>query len=264
MSFIGQELIVEEMLGFVDRIRKGENYNFLITAPSGYGKNDFTYRICNLITGDMNKVVLYKPKQELEFLTGYRVHIFDEVHKFNTPEQLYPYMDANRFVIFLLTNEKGELLEPLVNRCIHFSFRDYTEKEITLIVKETFESKLVFLPDNLCAVIARESNLNPRVAKKDIGDRLVNLFDLHGLPTTEKELLYYLETYLGIVNGLNSDCRKYLDFLRKRDKCSLDLLSNAIQLEKEYIKRQIEPLLVRRGLIDITSRGRSISKIGEL
>jgi Holliday junction resolvasome RuvABC ATP-dependent DNA helicase subunit len=260
MSFIGQDRIKEEMLGFVEQIKKGKNFSFLITAPSGCGKNDFTFRITYMITGDNRKVSYYNIKGEFEFNYNNRIHVFDEIHNLTTPEVLYPIMDSKKYTIFLLTNEKGELKEPLRNRCITFAFVDYTEGEVTQIVKEKLEQDGFYLPDNLCSFIARESNLNPRVAKEDISVRLVNLFRMKGTAYTEQDLKYYLETYLGIVNGLNQDCRKYLEFLRKRNNCSLDLISNAIQLEKEYIKRQIEPLLVKRGLIDITSRGRSISK----
>jgi len=51
------------------------------------------------------------------------------------PEFLYYFLDSGKFTFFLLSNESGNLKEPLINRCIPFIFHPYSQKEINLMVK---------------------------------------------------------------------------------------------------------------------------------
>ena len=263
MGFYGQSKIVEELLGFVERIKKGENYNFLLNAGSGQGKTLLAKTICELIDPNIfhTRIYSFPLKAKFSFNTRYRLNILDEVHRTTEPEELYPYMDSGKYVFILLSNLKGKVVEPLRNRCISYTFEEYSESEIQGIVKETIESKGMILPDSFYLQIAIESNLNPRVAKTDLSARLVNLFGLHGIPKNIDELKLVLKDRLGVINGLNEECREYLRFLGSREYSSLDTISAYLQQPSDYVKYDIEPILIRRGLIEITSKGRTLVQV---
>lgn len=264
MSFFGQSKIVKELLGFVERIKKGENYSFLIIARTGMGKTHMVKAICNMIDPVPNHVRTLVFPCEFNYNPGYRLYVLDEIHRLNTPEVLYPFMDAKRQTFFLMSNLKGELVEPLRRRCITFTFQDYTESEVKEIIREELESKGLRLPDDYYLQIALESNLSPGIAKDNIIPRLINLFGMDGIPKNLSELKEVMKESLGIIDGLNEECRLYLAFLAQRQYSSLDTVSAYLQQPPAYVKYEVEPILIKKGLIQITSRGRTLTGIETL
>jgi Holliday junction resolvasome RuvABC ATP-dependent DNA helicase subunit len=265
MDFVGQKELIEELLGFVEQMRKGKNFNFLFSASSGYGKTDLASRICSLLEPDPKNIAYYQVEEgrTFDFRPFCRIQIIDEAHFFSGPEVLYQYMDSGKYIFFLLTNERVRLKEPLENRCIRFSFKDYSLEEITFIVKRKMSDEKIVLSDELCSIIAKESNLVPRVAIK-LCERLINLFLLHGLPKSTLDVTQLLEKYLGVIDGLDLEHRKYLNYLKSIEFASLDTLCGVLSLDRNYIKLVVEPLLLKRGLITITGKGRTLIKVTKI
>jgi Holliday junction resolvasome RuvABC ATP-dependent DNA helicase subunit len=254
MRFIGQEHIIRELDIILELAQKDINFstNLLFRAPSGYGKTSLALRCAT----ELKSWEYILPRSEFFPIDmTKRLHIIDEVHLIKNPEFLYPFMDTRKIHIFILcTNESGELKEPLINRCIQFIFEPYTTENICALVNNIFEGKLgrEFIQE-----IASNCQSNPRIAIV-ISQRLLNIFTIYGFPRTMDELRNYLRDYLNINDGLNELHERYISFLRRAHRASLDLISYATHLDKATIKRDIEPYLIDRGIISITARGREI------
>lgn len=249
--FVGQRKLWTLLDVLVPEMRKGENINLMFRAPSGYGKTKMAVMVALDITNEQDiQYELPDSSGEVYIDESKRVIVIDECHELKQPEIIYPLMDSKKHCIFLCSNETGELKEPLVNRCIQLIFDDYEITEIEAMVNILLPN----LPVEFIMTIAENCQLNPRITKK-ICQTLGYIFE-RNKPNSVEELKYIISNTLQIENGLNLEQRRYLDFLCKVNRASLDLISSAIRIDRKTIQRDIEPYLIRLGKISITSRGR--------
>jgi Holliday junction resolvasome RuvABC ATP-dependent DNA helicase subunit len=266
-NFFGQKEIIAEVKVLIHFMEQGENFNILLRGSSGYGKTTLARIIAEAVARKSKKNIIteYIPDQTgfIPFddynLQQSRVHIIDEVHQIRTPEMFYPAMDSGNNVFLFMTNSSGLLPEPLQNRCISLIFDDYTNEEIGLIVTDYVINELkITLTQDLIMEIVRNSNGNPRVSKM-ISLRLRNYFITHKYPDTVEELKEILFNFLGIKDGLNKVHRGYLKLLESNDSMSLNLICGLLNVDKGTILYEIEPVLMKRGLISITNKGRQLN-----
>ncbi len=246
--FINQSAIFKE-LKLLAREARYHSFNILLRARSGYGKTT----LAKIFLSDLEKLwgyeaCQYEPGEE-RFSPLYRVHFYDECHLIKNPEFLYRYMDSGRYIFVFASNLSGSLKEPLINRTIQFYFEDYTEEHIKLIL----ESKLPYLSKPNIEFLSDKCRLNPRIATK-IAERL-NFALKKQNPSPE--MLKKILTSMGIYDkGLTRQDLKYYQCLKIHSPASLQLISSITGLDKETIINEIEPHLIKLGLIKITSRGR--------
>jgi len=258
MRFIGQEGILKELQYIIPEFEIGNNMNILFAAPSGFGKTTLALLIVGKLKQEEN-TVLYIPDNDGHIFLDLerRFQIIDEAQTLKNPEILYPYMDKKDNSFFILTNELGLLKEPLINRCIPFYFQPYTNEDILEIVMDTLITYEI--DENLGEIIVQNCKNNPRVAIK-LCERLENIFKHKGIPKTREDIEFILQDILGIYNGLNQMDFIYLRFLNSVEKAGLDAISNYTRLDKNTIRKEIEPFLLENGIIEITSRGRILRK----
>lgn len=250
-SFIGQQKIIKELNYLLPEIKKGLKTNILLSAPSRYGKTTLAYHIMEYIGMEKchaPKVFSIRKNKLVQFL--------DEIHTMKVPENIYPYMDSQKWVFILATNELGNLKEPLVNRCTYtFIFTSYTEEELVRIADLYFEKGGIKLPNEFLVYLAGISKGAPGILVNFV-KRLTILLkhykinDVEELKTLMKDIMDIDE------EGLNAQERVYIEFLKAYGPCSLSLISGATGLDKQTITRFIEPRLVKEGEIRISSRGR--------
>ncbi len=257
MKFIGQQRIWVELEFIVPELQAGKNINIIIRAPSGYGKTKLAAAIANAINPESIDYNIPDGDGNIEIDTEKRIIIIDEIHTLVNPERIYPIMDSKEHVMILCSNEFGELKEPLVNRCVDLIFDKYSAEEITAICGWDFKENGMQIPLECLEELARNCNLNPRIAR-NISDRLVTIFKRIGVPNTKEEIKEILKNILQIEDGLNPLHRRYLEYLAKVNRASLDSISFATRLDKKTITKEIEPVLAEKNLITITSRGRQI------
>lgn len=249
---IGQEHILRELNYILPEIKRGKNENLLFRSPSGYGKTTLGLDCCVRVNALESEYVL--PRDGNVILNfKFRIHFIDECHEIRVPEELYPLMDSKKYSFIFATNEVAELKEPLVNRCIQFFFKEYTREELLQIAKLHLR-----LNDDLLYEIINNCNRNPRILIK-LCERVERV--IHAgikIDTTEK-MKGVINEVFDVVDGLNEIHLRYLDFLRTVNSASLDMISSAIHIDKETIKHEIEPILLYRRNIQITSRGRKIN-----
>ena len=226
----------------------------------------------------LSKWIARQRRKELIFLTGNTltlkklnnvflnlkeddIILIDEIHR--TParveEDLYQPLNANifpittpdgnnyiyrlpRFTLLATTTQTAKISKPLLSRFkLIFHIPEYTTTELAEIIQQQgFSFK--------DAIKIAKNVITPREAV-NLAYRIRNL---------HLEVSKALE-FVGYRNGLNEFERKYLEVLQKvkPQRLSLTSLAFALQLDKEEIY-SIEDKLIRRGLIDINSRGRGL------
>lgn len=255
--FVGQKDLKPEIAVMMEHMKSGANLNLMIRGPSGYGKTHLAKIISSYIAND--KYVLYLGNVNIGFFIGEkRVHIFDEIHRLKNVEGLYPIMDSEKFCIFILTNEYDDLKEPLVNRCVIINIQEYNLGDMKEIIQRFFNQKKMPVPDYFSGTIALYARGSPREAKI-LAKRLEIIFIEKGIPIgliELEEMLDMLRIYKG---GFTELDLKYLDVLKKQKTASLNTLSRALNVPKYTLLNEIEPFLIKKDLINITSKGRILN-----
>jgi len=232
------------------------NTTILLEAPSGHGKTTLAYYILSRLGWDNSEI---SGPPEFWVDNSRRFHFLDEIHRLNSPEGLYPMIDAGDHTFLFATNESGLLLEPLYNRCVYtFQFDPYTQSDLFAMTRNIFAQRgYPELPEPFLWFVVERCGGVPRTLR-NLTYRLALIFRTH-MPENIEELNDISTEILNIdENGLDADERKYLDFLRDMGPASLNLICSSTGLSKETIQKRIEPNLARRRLIHIDSKGRSL------
>jgi Holliday junction resolvasome RuvABC ATP-dependent DNA helicase subunit len=245
--FKGQPLILRQLSTFLPVMQaEGINLNFLLIAPSGWGKTRLGFFIANYLVG--GKFFYYEPKEgKVKLDLSRRVQFIDEVHLLQTPETLYSMMDSGQFVFILATNESGKLPEALMNRCVILMFEPYTQESLL----EICQSVCPNLNDYTKIIEAGHSN--PR----EILGILRSLNFVIKQRGCVPEIEDFLTNFLGLTGGLNTAQCRYLEALTALGgRASLKTLSAYLHLSEGIIQYHVEPGILYLGQVKITSRGR--------
>jgi len=260
MEFIGQQQIMRELGIHLPKIVMDRGYNpaFLLFGKSGHGKTDMALKMANYITkGNFLLLIEEDSAKAVEKILNSRVRvvILDEIHFMKNPEILYPILDKRNRVYIGTTNQGHLLKEALVRRFIRLEFQPYSQKELEEIVFVKFP--LLRKMDLECAkIIVDASNGSPAVVEQ-ICNRLRAVF-LGRTIVTPNDISIAITEVLNIKDGLSPMAQEYMQALNRLGTASLDTISGIIGISRDLIKFEIEPVLLYRGLIKITSRGRSI------
>lgn len=255
MFFIGQEHITLQLGDILPYIyHNKEGVNLLFRGPSGYGKTELAKRCCKFLAGDNYQYCL---GNRIKFNRETWIHFIDEIHLAEHPEVLYPVMDTGEYVFVLATNFDSILPEALTNRCKNYTFVDYSAEDLRQIFKA--HSKLVY-SDNVIDYIVDVANRNPRIIVKTFIDTLkMHYKKQENIPSSDEEVINNINRLFGIEQGLDRVCREYLDKLKELGgRSSINLLSSVLHLDTNSIKYQVEPALLHKGLIKISSKGREL------
>ncbi len=255
MTFIGQTHVMEELRILAKEIYRGNHQNILILGSSGYGKTtlakylaDYTCKSYQIsIEGrglDTNKELL----------------IIDEAHKMKNPEILFPLMDKHSNSVVLLTTDLGVLPEPLVNRCYRLILQEYSQDDLLEIARYySSKSRTKFTIPMLRVIVERSRNI-PREIKNMV-DRII-LHQRSGEFYWDIEYLKVMLDTLGVYEGgFTYFDIEYLAYLKSiGGNASLTTICHGIKQSKETITNYIEPFLIKKGYIIITSKGRKLIK----
>jgi Holliday junction resolvasome RuvABC ATP-dependent DNA helicase subunit len=258
-NVIGQTRIKPELSAYMEAMKSGTPINLMIRGQSGYGKNHLAEAIAVYISRLTKDRAIWLGEECLQMpLSNRRTHILDEIHEIGSPEFLYPFLDSGRFNFILLTNEFGVLKEPLMNRCIIVDLEPYSDEELAILVSRVVREHNVEVDLDQCLEIATYARGNPRVAKV-LAKRLSLFFRAEGRPQNAGQLCQVLEDKFQIsAGGFTNFDKQYLSFLEKNGKAGLDTISRVLMIPKGTLEREVEPFLIRKGLIRITSRGREL------
>jgi len=170
-----------------------------------------------------------------------------EVYRFQIPEH----------VSFLFaTTHMGRLSKALISRCIHLSFDDYEEDELSLIAKNHFD-KNQFRVDAFALRSFAKISRSVR--------HLIQICDcamIYGKHSIDSGVVSETLKQLQLTEeGFTKQDIKLLNYLAGRNHASeRDCLAYLTMEKEEY--GMIEAFLVKKECIEISSRGRSITKNG--
>jgi Holliday junction resolvasome RuvABC ATP-dependent DNA helicase subunit len=264
-SFIGQTNIITELSLQAEAIRAGENFNILFEASSGHGKSTLAYLFLNYIDPGFKSTFKYRiSKTGINFKPQARFHFIDEVHTLTMPETIYEHLSSERYVFLLATKYYDTLEEPLRNRCLQFVFEEYTKEQLAQIAFiEFLKRNLIDVPPEWCLALAEYCRGTPRIVK-ELAVRvsiIVRYSSDYSFEGSIHDLMYNI---LGTEEGgVTTRDRQYLNALDSLGGvASLARIQAVANLPLKVIIEEIEPFLIRKGLLNIDSKGRSLTSYG--
>jgi Holliday junction DNA helicase RuvB len=258
--------------------------HILLSGPAGLGKTTLSQCVANemdtkltIMNGATTTTIQNLVKQLANIEGG--ILFIDEIHRLPTrlQEVLYTAMEDFRidfthkertismplpkFTLIGATTEAGMLTKPFRDRFIvRASLEFYSEDELTELVKGNVKKLGMCMDEAACRVIASRSRGTPRLANSG----LLWLRDFAAY-TNENSLDESLaETGMeacGIdERGLSEQDRSYLEVLRSNNgPVGLEAIANTLNVSVNTVSDDIEPYLLRSGLVNRTPRGRTLT-----
>lgn len=260
--------------------------HILFSGPAGTGKTTFSRALANergvnihLANGgalnSIKKMVKY-----LVTIEDNEILFIDEIHRLPIKvfEMLYTVMEDFRydlvdpkteqavsmdvppFALIGATTISGRLPRPLRDRFKHHEqFVYYTLSELSQIVKMVAKNYGLTFNDDIAKEIAKTCRENPRHAVKRtewVRDVMVSR-NIKSLQSKDLQEIIRWQGY--DERGLTIADRRYLDELKNHKFAGLDFLSMRLNMDKQTVKDEIEPYLIRLNLIGIDKKGRFLN-----
>ncbi len=262
-DFIGQKKIILELTAISYNLKERfEGINLMFRGQAGCGKT----KLAKLFLSNLGYYTFQLPSKRNSFTfiwdnnaKQYKYHFIDEIHQMKNPETMYPVLDTKQHVFIFASNEYGELPDALLSRCFVYNFEDYTMDEMSDVIFLYAKEKEIHLEKTLADLFAKYSRNNPRVVKS-LFDRVLFIINRGYYGLTNRGITTALKD-IGIHDGGYTDLDiKYLQTLSKLGYSSLDNMSRLLKIDKNTILNEIEPFLISKEHISITSRGRKFIK----
>jgi len=256
----------EFMKKIMEEIGKGNLIHLLFSGLAGTGKTYSgkmlaceTKRPFVYLNGQMSQK---KIRDMLLNLKQNALVLIDEIH--NLPERVaetvYPAIEYNEISLdgkitklhsnplFIgTTTEPEQLPKPLQDRFFRIEFDEPDEEMVRKILsKMDLENEAVGHMIN--------HSLNIRVLKK-----IIRLLDLYGGRTSSNLTKIFRMMKINLYSGLSEEQDRYIKHLKKVQKASVRALALVLRLSENRIKYDVEPELIKKGMIVITSRGRELA-----
>ena len=255
-GYIGQLKIVRELqaIAYSVKRKRKDSVNIILRGPAGSGKTMLAEEFCKFVCGRYS----YQIADNNFSLKGYeaiRCHIVDEIHMMKNFEQLYAFMDSGKYIMVYCTTESGDLPDPFSSRCITFNMREYTDEDLARIAVNYAKELGLAMTLATALLVAKRSRGSPRKVKvytrriKFMLDNGLYSFTLSGVENAFRDIGIY-------TNGYTDIDKDYLKFISSITSASLKMISRIIGVDENTIKNDIEPFLIEKGHITITSRGR--------
>lgn len=258
-QFVGQEQAKEVIKIIVDSANKEKRLipNILLTGAYGHGKTTLA------------KLIVKRHKKDVEIIDGSvaglvikpdrdTIYIVDEIH--NVPpavtDSFNIEIDAGNLRMIGCTTNPGALPAPFRSRFRNIYLDEYQPKHIAQIIERAAKRMSLTIEKAAINDMANRSKCNPRNA-------LMILDFVREVAVLGKEEQVTTETVLDALKKLGIDAigltnldRKYLDVINATRPVGLQYISSVLAVDSDTVQEEIEPYLIRIGLIERTPRGR--------
>ncbi len=289
-EFVGQDQIVAVLKTAIESAKKRQAPlgHALFAGPSGFGKTSLAQLVAKSLDSPCKMVTAYaftKPADVLSLLNNLEegtVLFIDEMHRLKPQleEILYVAMedfcvdvvlgeDATRvpiapFTLVAATTKPESLAPAMKNRfTYHFHFSEYGLEDVQKILAGIFRRLGVSLADaELLAEIARFVAPVPR-EMLHLGVKIRDFLVANGLENLDAKIRELVIQHGELVEGgLNPLQQRYLEILEKSERpLSVKTLAVQLGLETGAIESDVEPLLLKLGLVEKTSQGRKLRRL---
>ena len=158
------------------------------------------------------------------------------------------------FTLVGATTNPAKISEPLQTRFpVVCALDEYTEEELTTMA----HSKSDRLSPGAAHAIATMSGGTPRNIKT-----LIQVLSTRLSGTIEREEVLSIGREIGISeSGLREQHYAYIEVLGRLGHSSLSTIASAMHADERTVTDMIEPVLIRKGIVQKTSRGRSLTGV---
>jgi Holliday junction DNA helicase RuvB len=174
------------------------------------------------------------------------------------------FVELKPFTLVLATDQPGRLLDALKKRFgITAPLSPYRPDEMREIVATIASERSTLLTPQACRRLAKACHGTPRRAEHLIQKLRLFVPDSHrqiGADVVEA----FLKAFRIDRAGLDNTHRRYLRFVGKHGRASLESIALALGTDTAEVLRQVEPILVRQGLVTIRSGGRTLTPKGAM
>lgn len=294
---IGQKKLKKTLITMIDAAIKSQKAldHILMSGPPGIGKTSFALAITNSLKSKIKftQGPLLKTKADLLTFLGAinqnDIIFIDEIHGINKNVQELLYSAIDKQIVDIPINNLQTIkmvrlnlptftligaTTKLINLALPFRerfgliglFWPYKITDIQQIINLNVKNINYQISEQASLLIASHSQKNPRIAK-NILKRTIDICIIDNQVYIDEIIVKKTLENLGIYSlGLNQNHINYLQVLNQnfsKKWVSLELISNFLKVNKNFLESEVEPLLLENNLLLKTTRGRIISEDGQ-
>lgn len=295
-EYIGQQKIKDNLhiLLTAAKNRGDQPEHLLFYGPPGLGKTTISHLIAKE-TGRNIKITSGPAIEKVGDLASILTNLsngdilfIDEIHRLNKniEEVLYPAMESGvldiiigkgpsartiqldlpPFTLIAATTKIAMMSSPLRSRFSGgvFKLEFYTDSEIEQIIAQSAQKLELSIEQEALAEIAKRSRSTPRTANYFL-KRCRDYADVHETKINHYSVLKALELIGVDHQGLRHNDREILSTIIEKfngGPVGLKTIATATHEEIDTVESVVEPYLIQKGFLELTSRGRIVTQKG--